>query len=397
MERVFGDVVLKWLAGTGMTRRLADTLLRRRALRRVAELDQVDAARCQARTLQGLVHHARNTPFGRAHDFRRIHTAADFRRLVPLRTALPDTMNSDEPGLIKSHRTAAWTALSLVFAGRPQARLFAGCLLVVGGDGRSSGVKPAVTMRSFPPLLQPYTEWFRLKRREANLLNGPYPSPAEPHVRLPVTGLAGEADELGRCFKQVLDLTGRERIADVWPGLTAVLYTRRPAGTARQDLAAWLGGKSPLSTILMLEACVHAGGVIAVEDPRHDLLRLIPDHGVYFEFVPVEQLGEREPARHTVAEVEPGLPYALALTSSAGLWATLTGQTVRFERRQPPLFHLLETELFTDGLAANVEPLGRHDESPPPPLLLPGEVTRLSRDPAPYPAHRVTRLSARPR
>ena len=45
-------------------------------------------ARCQKRTLLGLVHKAHTTRFGRDHDFRRIRDIQDFRRLVPLRTPL---------------------------------------------------------------------------------------------------------------------------------------------------------------------------------------------------------------------------------------------------------------------------------------------------------------------
>jgi hypothetical protein len=66
-------------------------------------------------------------------------------------------------------------------------------------------------------------------------------------------------------------------------------------------------------------------------------LRLIPDHNVFFEFVPVEDLGQDRPARHTVADLEPGVQYAVALTTCAGLWSYVLGDTVCFERREPPL------------------------------------------------------------
>ena len=47
-------------------------------------------------------------------------------------------------------------------------------------------------------------------------------------------------------------------------------------------------------------------GFIATEDPRYNLLRIVPDHGIFFEFVPMEDLGKEKPTRHTLATVETG-------------------------------------------------------------------------------------------
>src|SRR5207253_5858922 len=78
-------------------------------------------------------------------------------------------------------------------------------------------------------------------------------------------------------------------------------------------------------------------GFVAAEDPRHGLLRLIPDHRIFFEFVPLAELAADRPARHTAADVVPGVQYAVVLTTCAGLWSYVLGDTVCFERRDPPL------------------------------------------------------------
>jgi hypothetical protein len=67
------------------------------------------------------------------------------------------------------------------------------------------------------------------------------------------------------------------------------------------------------------------------------LLRIVPDHGVFFEFIPIDQLGRDYPVRHTLADVEVGVQYAVVLTSCAGVWSYLVGDTVAFESRNPPL------------------------------------------------------------
>jgi peptide methionine sulfoxide reductase MsrB len=67
------------------------------------------------------------------------------------------------------------------------------------------------------------------------------------------------------------------------------------------------------------------------------LLRLVVDHDVFFEFVPVENLDSPHPARHTLADILPGVNYAVVLTTCAGLWSYVLGDTVIFESRRPAL------------------------------------------------------------
>src|SRR5262249_14724873 len=43
------------------------------------------------------------------------------------------------------------------------------------------------------------------------------------------------------------------------------------------------------------------------------------------------------PARHTLENVETGVQYAVVLTTCAGLWSYVLGDTICFEQRDPPL------------------------------------------------------------
>ncbi len=378
---MFWDALQQWLVGTRLVRRLTDTLFRGRARRHVAALDHLDAARSQLRILRGLVHLGHTTRFGRDHDFRRIRSADDFRRLVPLRTPadfwrdywqpiFPDLGGSTWPGPIGSliatptsetpyvpappalwagHRAAALTALSFVAATRPESRLFSGRMLLVGdgppvspvAEGIRTGSFESLGLNDLPARLRPYS-----------LIPGPcgdaacppesqLRSLAEKALRLPVTCVAGRAEVLDRFLALCRSESGWSRGADVWPGLTAVLYGNAPGGGPRRALAEQLGVPERGQPPLLMEACVRAEGAVAVEDPRHGCLRLLTDHGVYFEFVPAEEVGRPHPVRHGLGEVVPGVPYAVALTSAAGVWACLAGGRVCFERREPPLLRVL--------------------------------------------------------
>ena len=60
------------------------------------------------------------------------------------------------------------------------------------------------------------------------------------------------------------------------------------------------------------------------------------DNGIFFEFIPVEELESDNPTRHWIKTVEAGQNYAIALTTNAGLWSYLLGDTVRFCRYENP-------------------------------------------------------------
>jgi hypothetical protein len=79
-------------------------------------------------------------------------------------------------------------------------------------------------------------------------------------------------------------------------------------------------------------------------------LRLVPNKGVFFEFVPAEELASPAPTRHWLANIELDVEYALTVSTCAGTWAYKLGDTVRFIERNPP--RLLVTGRTTYVLSA---------------------------------------------
>jgi hypothetical protein len=72
-------------------------------------------------------------------------------------------------------------------------------------------------------------------------------------------------------------------------------------------------------------------GFIAIADRGFgDGLRLNLDHGIFFEFVPLEELASPHPTRHWIDTVVPDVNYAVVMTTCAGLWSYIIGDTVRF-------------------------------------------------------------------
>jgi hypothetical protein len=271
--------------------------------------------------------------------------------------------------LLQSHRAAFRSALAFVANALPRARLFDGRFLFLGcetpaetlTEQTKSGNLAEIALRELPPWARPYViSPLDLTQDAPDRLE----ALARHCISRPLTCIAGTVEQLKCFFGRVRQITGRDRIAEVWPGLTAVLSQ----GSTAEHRAA-LRDELGSARVLLLETYFPPEGAVAVEDPRCGLLRLLPDHGVYFEFVPVAELGSTRPTRHGVGKVEPGVPYALTLTSPSGLWAAHIGDTVCFEQSHPPLFRLLEpairqTERATDGAPLNARP---HPFPPQPP------------------------------
>jgi hypothetical protein len=321
--------------------------------RHLARLDRLAPAHCQRRILRGLVHQASATRFGRDHDFGRIRSVADYRRLVPLRSraelwheylqpVYPHLTGTTWPGssttLQFAHRSALQTALALAAQARPHVRLLSGVLLFLTEEGPSNRTEHALLTQRLPVLIRPYT--IVSVAIEAERL-----------APLPVTSLIGPAERLLVLLEQIKQVQGKRCVRDVWPQLSVILYTRHPSDRPASRLRAEAG-----EDVLLLEMVGRSEGPIAVEDPRHGLLRLLVDHGVYFEFVPptssfaAPSFGEdrkeqKRSPRLGIEEIELGVPYELVLTSPAGLWACRLGRTVCLERRDPPLVRFVETAI----------------------------------------------------
>src|SRR5690606_34099676 len=77
-------------------------------------------------------------------------------------------------------------------------------------------------------------------------------------------------------------------------------------------------------------------GYFAIQDlPDSDEMLLMLDYGIYFEFLPMENLFDEQPTTLSLNEVELGKNYAIIISTNAGLWRYMIGDTVRFTSLNP--------------------------------------------------------------
>jgi hypothetical protein len=231
------------------------------------------------------------------------------------------------PGLRAAGAAALRSALAFVTHVRPHLRVCAGQVLWLSENLALSPEATLPTPRAkdiFGPACLPW---------ELRSYCTTTPAPATQ-----VTVAVGSLERLVNCFAQLKKNSGRDRVRDVWPQLAVVFYTRH---VGRQTDAAALRAELG-DDVLLLELGVLREGVVAVEDPRYGLPRLLTEHGVYCEFLPTSEMGKPAPVRLGLEQIETGVPYEVVLTSAAGLWACRSGMAVCFERRDPPLLRFVE-------------------------------------------------------
>jgi hypothetical protein len=354
----------------------ATPLLRLYAAARRHRLARLPSARTQEDQLLRLVRRAADTRFGRDHGFAEVRSVADFQRRVPIRRyeelwsgywqpAFPALRGVSWPGpipyvaltsgtssgttkyipvsreMVRSNRRAALDLLVHHVGNRPKSRVLGGKNFMLGGSIDLAPVAPtvfggdlsAIALREVPlwakrftfppPELARETDW---ERKIATL--------AAASLRQDIRSIAGTASWLPMLVERLQALRpGPPDLARFYPNLELVIHGGVNVAPYRARFERWLaGGHAELR-----EAYAASEGFIAVADRgTGDGLRLNIDGGLFFEFIPVADIDTPRPARHWIADVETGRDYALVLSSCAGVWAYLLGDTIRFVDLAPP-------------------------------------------------------------
>ncbi len=150
-----------------------------------------------------------------------------------------------------------------------------------------------------------------------------------------VRGLSGAPGWLLVLFETLASLRPHTsgRIVDLYPNLELLIHGGVSFAPYRSRFEALLEG----SRTKLHEVYAASEGYVAIADRGPgEGMRLVADNGLFFEFVPVEELDSPNPTRHWADTIEPGLDYAIVLTTCAGLWGYLIGDVVRFVSTRPP-------------------------------------------------------------
>ena len=335
------------------------------------------AEEIQRNVLDHLLHSATNTEWGSHYHYSSIHNYEDFARTVPISTyeelkGYIDRMRHGEadilwPGKVKwyakssgttndkskfipvsatglhdTHYRGGTDVVALYLQNNPLSRLFDGKALILGGShspnynvaGSLVGDLSAILIENINPLVN----LIRVPSKKIALLNDfeeKRDRIAEIAVKKHVTNISGVPSWMMAVITRMLEITGKTYLDGIWPDLE-VFFHGGVAFTPYRDQYHRLIRSTKMH---YMETYNASEGFFGIQDnPSDAAMLLMIDYGVFFEFIPLEDVGKENPIVLPLWEVEAGRNYAIVISTTCGLWRYQIGDTVKFTSTRPYKF-----------------------------------------------------------
>jgi hypothetical protein len=152
-----------------------------------------------------------------------------------------------------------------------------------------------------------------------------------------MVSLAGVPSWMLLIMKRVLEETGKGSIAEVWPNLEVYFHGGVNFNPYREQFKS-IFNKTDMNYLELYNA---TEGFFGIQDQRNsEELLLMLDYGIYYEFLPVGELEKENPKTLSLDEVQLNTNYALVISTNAGLWRYMIGDTIQFTSLYPFRFKI---------------------------------------------------------
>lgn len=321
-----------------------------------------------------LMDEAALTRFGLEHGFANFKTIKDFKNAVPIRSyeefkPYIDLLREGEQNILwpsklkwfakssgttdarskfipvskealeECHYKGGKDLLALYYSQRPNARIYDGKSLVMGGSSKINpfneegytGDLSAIIIRNLPI-------WVELKRtpsRDIALMDNweeKIEAMALATMDEDVSNIAGVPSWTLVLLKRIMEIKGTDNIKEIWPNLELFMHGGVSFKPYREQFEKIIRG-GEMNYINTYNA---SEGFFGIQDRLDgDDMLLMLDYGIFYEFLPVEELYSKHPKTIGLKEVELGQNYALVISTNGGLWRYLVGDTIRFTSKYP--------------------------------------------------------------
>lgn len=242
-----------------------------------------------------------------------------------------------EECLEEVHYKGGKDLIAIYLHNHPESTFFLGKGLALGGSlkqsdkGISSGDVSAVIMQNLPI-------WAELMRTPdlKTALEPDYEVKLaqiiEKTIKRNVTNMSGVPTWTFILIKKILEQTGKTNILEVWPQLEWYAH----GGVSFEPYRQLFKQLIPTDQMNYTEIYNASEGFFAIQDQSNsqDLLLLL-DYGIFYEFIPMSEVGKPYPSSLTIEEVALDVNYAMVITVMGGLWRYLIGDTVKFTSKNP--------------------------------------------------------------
>jgi hypothetical protein len=327
----------------------------------------------QKELLLQLLQTAKNTEFGKEHDFATIKNHADFVAHVPIQkyeTFEPliercrkgeqnlfwpapikwfakssGTTNAkskfipvSEDALEYCHMKAGKDMLCNYIHNNPETHLFAGKGLRLGGssevyedNGSYVGDLSAIIIENMPF----WADYSSAPAQEVALMSNweiKMDAIIDETIHENITSLAGVPSWMLVLLNRVLERTGKDNIIEVWPNLEVYFHGGVNFNPYREQYKKMI----PKADFKYYEIYNASEGFFALQDINGSKeLLLMLDYGIFYEFIPMTLYKGENSTTIPLSKVKKDIDYALIITTNSGLWRYLIGDTIRFTSLDP--------------------------------------------------------------
>lgn len=330
----------------------------------------------QQNTFSELLHTARYTEWGMTYNYGQIKTIKEYREQVPVSTyeelyPYIERVLKGEPNILwpsdiewfskssgttnarskylpispealeECHYMGGKDMMTLLIHNHPETENFEGKGLSIGGtlhtnphnSDTQAGDISAIIMNNLPAWAQfmrtPPIEVALMDKWEEKL-----EKMADICVNENVTSILGVPTWTIVLLDKIMEKKGAKSMLEIWPEFEVFVHGAVNFQPYRELFKTKY---FPSDHVKYLEIYNASEGFFAIQDDLNRVgeMLLMLDYGVFYEFMPMEEIGNRFPKTLTLDEVEIDKNYALIISTNAGLWRYMIGDTIKFTSLYP--------------------------------------------------------------
>ena len=245
-------------------------------------------------------------------------------------------------GLKTVHYAGGRDSVALYLRLNPASRLFSGKALILGGSHAPNYNLPNSLVGDLSAILieniMPMVNLIRVPNKKIALLSDfeeKMDRIARTTCKSNVTNISGVPSWMMAVLKHMLEITGKKSVDEVWPNLEVFFHGGVAFTPYREQYKQLIRS----SSMHYLETYNASEGFFGIQNDFADpSMLLMLDYGVFYEFVPFDELGSPSPKAVPLWDVEIGRNYAMLISTTCGLWRYMIGDTVRFTSKAPYKF-----------------------------------------------------------
>ena len=244
-----------------------------------------------------------------------------------------------EEALEDCHFKGGKDMMSIYCNNNPDTMVFSGRCLGLGGSHQICefnndsfyGDLSAILIQNLPP----WVEFKRIPALDIALMDeweDKIEKMALATIPKNVTNISGVPSWTLLLIKRILEITGKSNLLDVWPNLELFAHGGVNFAPYKDQYKKII----PSSKMHYIETYNASEGFFGIQDRNEseDMLLML-DYGIYYEFMPLDQVESNDPKTITLEQVEQNKVYALVITTNAGLWRYMIGDTIVFTSLNP--------------------------------------------------------------